>query len=156
FHEYVLEWTEEFVRIYVDTRLHTLLEYRFDDAPFWNKGKKAGIWGMDGSNTAFRDPSTGQLQGIKDPWGGGGTMRAKWNAPFDQDFYLIMNVAVGGTNGWFPDGQGDKPWLNGAGSQTAMREFADKKDEWYQSWPQGEEMDRRAMVVDWVKMWRHC
>ncbi|THU77933.1 concanavalin A-like lectin/glucanase [Dendrothele bispora CBS 962.96] len=182
FHEYVMEWTEEFVRIYVDTRLHTLLEYRFDDAPFWNKGKKAGIWGEPGSNNAFRDPSTGQLQGIKDPWGtvdglgttgdgsvaSGGTGRSdgkgvlpggrkpKWNAPFDQDFYLIMNVAVGGTNGWFPDGQGDKPWLNGAGQQTAMREFADKKDEWYQSWPQGEEMDRRAMVVDWVKMWRHC
>jgi hypothetical protein len=28
-----------------------------------------------------------------------------------------MNVAVGGTNGWFPDGQGDKPWLNQAGSE---------------------------------------
>ena len=27
-------------------------------------------------------------------------------------FYLIMNVAVGGTNGWFPDNIGDKPWLD--------------------------------------------
>ncbi|GFN77511.1 beta-1,3-glucan-binding protein, partial [Plakobranchus ocellatus] len=25
-------------------------------------------------------------------------------APFDQEFYLILNVAVGGTNGFFPDG----------------------------------------------------
>jgi hypothetical protein len=41
-------------------------------------------------------------------------------APFDQDFYLIMNVAVGGTNGWFPDGQGDKPWLNHAGSASSF------------------------------------
>jgi hypothetical protein len=24
------------------------------------------------------------------------------NAPFDQSFYLILNVAVGGKNGWFP------------------------------------------------------
>jgi len=24
------------------------------------------------------------------------------NAPFDQDFYLILNVAVGGTSGYFP------------------------------------------------------
>lgn len=24
-----------------------------------------------------------------------------------------MNVAVGGTNGWFPDEVGGKPWLNG-------------------------------------------
>jgi hypothetical protein len=29
-------------------------------------------------------------------------------------FYLILDVAVGGTNGWFPDGAGNKPWLNGA------------------------------------------
>ena len=27
------------------------------------------------------------------------------NAPFDQNFYLILNVAVGGTNGYFPDGE---------------------------------------------------
>jgi hypothetical protein len=31
-----------------------------------------------------------------------------------------MNVAVGGTNGWFPDGQGDKPWLNHAGSKSSL------------------------------------
>lgn len=28
-------------------------------------------------------------------------------------FYLILDVATGGTNGWFPDGDGNKPWLNG-------------------------------------------
>ena len=27
-----------------------------------------------------------------------------------------MNVGVGATNGWFPDGQGKKPWLNHAQS----------------------------------------
>ena len=32
------------------------------------------------------------------------------------EFYLIMNVGVGSTNGWFPDGQGKKPWLNHAQS----------------------------------------
>jgi hypothetical protein len=31
-------------------------------------------------------------------------------------FYLILDVAVGGTNGWFPDG-GEKPWLDGSTSQ---------------------------------------
>jgi len=31
-------------------------------------------------------------------------------------FYLIMNVAVGGTNGWFPDGVGSKPWVDSASS----------------------------------------
>ncbi len=32
------------------------------------------------------------------------------SAPFNRDFYLILNVAVGGTNGYFPDGVGGKPW----------------------------------------------
>ena len=27
-------------------------------------------------------------------------------------FYLILNVAVGGTNGFFPDNVGQKPWLD--------------------------------------------
>lgn len=36
------------------------------------------------------------------------------DASFSIAFYLILDVAVGGTNGWFPDGAGNKPWLNGA------------------------------------------
>jgi len=39
-------------------------------------------------------------------------------------FYLIMNVAVGGTNGWFPDGN-EKPWLDG--SQSKLSGTADSK-----------------------------
>lgn len=34
---------------------------------------------------------------LHDPWSQAG----KPNTPFDQDFYLILNVAVGGTNGYF-------------------------------------------------------
>lgn len=34
------------------------------------------------------------------------------NAPFDKPFFLILNVAVGGTNGYFPDGVGGKPWVD--------------------------------------------
>jgi hypothetical protein len=34
-------------------------------------------------------------------------------------FYLILNVAVGGTNGFFPDKQGNKPWQDS--SKTAMQ-----------------------------------
>ena len=29
-----------------------------------------------------------------------------------------MDVGVGGTNGWFPDGNGDKPWLDGSQSKS--------------------------------------
>lgn len=34
---------------------------------------------------------------LVDPWSGTGDV----NAPFDQSFYLILNVAVGSRNGWF-------------------------------------------------------
>ena len=34
---------------------------------------------------------------VESPWRGQGP-----NAPFDQAFYLILNLAVGGTNGYFP------------------------------------------------------
>jgi hypothetical protein len=27
-------------------------------------------------------------------------------------FYLIINLAVGGTSGWFPDKVGNKPWFD--------------------------------------------
>jgi hypothetical protein len=47
----------------------------------------------------------------ENPWEAG-----EPSAPFDQEFYLILNVAVGGTNGYFPDDQCDKPWSNSASS----------------------------------------
>ncbi|KAF5378975.1 hypothetical protein D9757_009121 [Collybiopsis confluens] len=109
FHTYVVEWTTSFLRIYVDTRLHTLLEYQFNE-PFFQKG--------DYPDTIVNS-TTGQVQSLQDPWVDPSTgqpkesANKKWSAPFDQDFYLIMNVAVGGLNGWFPDGQGNKPWFNG-------------------------------------------
>ncbi|THH12946.1 hypothetical protein EW146_g7223 [Bondarzewia mesenterica] len=95
---------------------------------------------------------------LANPWAGRGN-----SAPFDQPFYLIMDVAIGGTNGWFPDGAGNKPWLNGA--INAMQLFAEAQDEWYPSWPQSDE--DRAMIVeadimvfvlfrDYVKMWQLC
>jgi hypothetical protein len=65
-----------------------------------------------------------------------------------------MNVAVGGTNGWFPDNKGGKMWLDN--SETAMRDFAVRQDDWYSTWPQGDQIDDRALVVDYVKMWREC
>ncbi|KAJ3994920.1 glycoside hydrolase family 16 protein [Lentinula boryana] len=148
FHTYALEWTTSFIRIYVDTRLHTLLEYRFDE-PFFEKG--------DFPETIL-NASTGQVQALQDPWVDPQTglpkesAKGRWASPFDQEFYLIMNVAVGGVNGWFPDGQGNKPWFDGGAD--AMRSFAEAQSEWYSTWP--ENPDDRAMAIDYVKMWRHC
>lgn len=56
-----------------------------------------------------------------------------------------MDLAVGGTSGWFPDSVSDKPWFDG--SLTAMRDFAAAKATWSATWPSA--ASDRAMRV-WV------
>ncbi|KAH9938816.1 concanavalin A-like lectin/glucanase [Epithele typhae] len=136
FHTYALEWNDRFLRIYVDSRLTYMLNLKFNE-PFFQRG---------GFPTVVQN-GTDFIQ-TPNPWSNG----TKNVAPFDQRFYLIMNVAVGGTNGWFPDGAGGKPWLDG--SLTATTDFAKKQSDWYATWPQN--VDDRAMVVDSVKMWELC
>lgn len=110
FHLYTLEWDADFVRISVDTRLHHMLQVSFDK-PFFDRGDFPPFV-ANGSETIM----------TPNPWanatGTGNDLNA---APFDRPFYLIMNVAVGGTNGWFPDGVGDKPWLDGSLSTYLFR-----------------------------------
>ena len=98
FHTFVLEWDAEFMRIYVDSRLTYMLYLRFNE-PFFKRGDFPSVV-ANGSDFIH----------LNDPWVSG----TRNVAPFDQPFYLIMNVAVGGTNGWFPDGVGNKPWLDGS------------------------------------------
>ena len=97
FHTYSMEWNEKFIRMYVDTRLHHLLEVSFNK-PFFQRGDFPP-YVANGSQTIA----------TPNPW-----MNGTNASPFDKPFYLILNVAVGGTNGWFPDGIGDKPWFDGS------------------------------------------
>ena len=62
---------------------------------------------------------SGMGDDVDNIWASGDKM-----APFDQKFYMILNLAVGGTNGFFPDGVSSnptKPWSNG--SPHAMLDF---------------------------------
>jgi hypothetical protein len=52
-----------------------------------------------------------------------------------------MNVAAGGTSGWFQDNQGDKPWIDG--DPFAIRSFVENQATWSATWPDNE--DDRAM-----------
>lgn len=67
---------------YVDDDSNRLLTVYFGDGGFWEKGK-------------FEE----RFPGVQNPWGG-----ANPAAPYDQKFYVVMNVAVGGVSGFFPDG----------------------------------------------------
>jgi len=134
FHTYSLEWSPDFMRIYVDTRLHYMFTLKVDQT-FWQRGQFPDVV-QNGT----------EYVALQNPWINGTN-----SAPFDKPFYLIMNVAVGGTSGWFPDGYGNKPWLDG--SLTAMYDFASKQDEWYPTWGEG---DDRALIIDSVRMWQKC
>jgi len=133
FHTYALEWDEEFIRIYVDNRLHHMLTVKINK-PFWDTGKFPKIADIGGETVMTTNI-----------WANGTAA-----APFDQKFYLILNVAVGGTNGWFPDAK-EKPWFDR--SATAMLEFWRARGEWYPTWG---DAAQRSMIVDSVKMWEKC
>lgn len=67
-------------------------------------------------------------------------------APFDKPFYLIINLAVGGTNGYFPDGVAAKPWSDH--SERASSEFYDNKGAWFPSWG-----EQSTFQIDSVNIW---
>lgn len=97
------------------------------DQPLWQRG---GFGKKKNKNdTAY-----------KNVWGNSA------NAPFDQPFYLILSLGVGGTNGWFEDGQSGKPWFDA--SPAAKKDFWDARDEWYLTWEQP------ALQVKRVQMWQ--
>ncbi|KAH9488855.1 Beta-1,3-glucan-binding protein [Bulinus truncatus] len=72
-------------------------------------------------------------------------------APFDQDFYMMFNVAVGGTSGMFPDqnlyGGVTKPWHNSSPWSQAMADFWKAHTAWLPTW-QG---DNSALIIDYVE-----
>lgn len=122
FVKYTLDWDEMGIRVYFDDAL--VLNTRTPNQGYFRWGN------LPGNNV----------------WAKGGR-----DAPFDKPFYVILNVAVGGTNGYFPDGVRNypqvKPWRNN--SPKAAREFWDKKNDWYQTW-RGEDA---AMQIKSVKIW---
>jgi len=122
-HTYGMVWTEDRLFTYIDDESNIVLDVNMSDASFWEKG------GFTGDN----------------PWKNQGK-----NAPFDKEFYLIFNVAVGGVNGYFPDGQCAKPYSNT--SPSASNEFYDTKDQWYPSWNYPA-TNQAAMKIDSVRVW---
>ncbi|KAF2430581.1 putative gram-negative bacteria binding protein [Tothia fuscella] len=130
FHTYGMEWTEDYIYTYLDSQLVQVLFTGFKGQNLWDLGKFA---------TAEENKTL-----LANPW-----PSKSLNAPFDQDFYLILNVAVGGINGWFPDGIDAKPWLNAADSP--QRDFYKGVDTWLPTWGEG---DKRGMTVRSVKMWQ--
>ena len=126
-HTFGLEWSQKYLFTYIDSRLLQVMYTPFQ-VPLWQRGE----FPLSNENGTT----------IVDPWIGG-----EVNTPFDQEFYLILNIAVGGTNGWFQDGKSGKPWVDK--SATAKKDFWDARAQWQPTWKEDAQM-----VVSSVKMWQ--
>ena len=123
FHVYGLYWDEKVLYTYIDTPDNVVLKVDFTKESFYQRGGY-------------------EAAGISNPWVGEPN-----SAPFNRDFHLIFNLAVGGTNGYFPDGVGGKPYADH--DPRSVNSFYDKKSEWFKTW-NGEDA---AMKIDSVNVW---
>ncbi|XP_045463336.1 beta-1,3-glucan-binding protein-like [Harmonia axyridis] len=125
-HIYQMVWTPDNITFKIDNQ--TIGTASPPEGGFWEMG--------DFSNT-----------NMVNPWRGGSKM-----APFDQEFYIVLNLAVGGTS-FFPDGAnnsgGQKPWSNK--SPRASGDFWEGRNQWLPTWKMG--TDDQTLKIDYVKVW---
>ncbi|KAF4631590.1 hypothetical protein G7Y89_g6540 [Cudoniella acicularis] len=133
YNTYGLEWSEKYIFTYLNSRLLQVFFLTFQSQGFSNMWERGGFSQDIINNSALHDP-----------W----SQTGRANTPFDEDFFLIMNVAVGSTNGYFPDKVGNKPW--GDASLTAPAEFWNASSQWLPTWGNG---TARGLTVKSVKMW---
>ena len=123
FHVYGLIWNETYIGTYFDDESNVVLNVPINQS-FWSK-------------TGLQSPPW------DNPW-----KDTEDNAPFNQEYYLIMNVAVGGVTGFFPDAP-NKPWQND--HSHTVNQFYDAKDDWYPTW----DGENSALQVDSVRIWTY-
>ena len=151
FHTYGLAWTEDSMYTYLDDDSNHILDVNRHDVAegFWkfaqSESKACHLRTMSSDNTSTCEDevtvAADDFSDMEDPWASGSSM-----APFDQPFYLILNVAVGGANGeeaggYFPaegcnakDGS-PKPWKKGQYDYDA---FMKNTHAWLPTWVEKE------------------
>ena len=125
FHTFGMIWDETKIETYLDHPDNIVLSKKFSkDEPMWKFGN------FDKYN-------------INNPW-----EYSNYNAPFDQEFYFILNVAVGGVNDYFPDGVNNKPWT--MQDNNGPLKFWNDRENWLSSWyPE----TNRDLQIDYIKVW---
>ncbi|KAI8958318.1 glycoside hydrolase family 16 protein [Daldinia sp. FL1419] len=129
FNTFGVEWSQKYLFTYVNSRLLQVLYTNFNE-PLWQRGNFP-----EATNNGTR---------LVDSWSRTGRL----NTPFDQRFYLILNVAVGGTNGWFEDSRSGKPWIDR--NPNTKKDFWNAQDRWLPTWTDP------AMEISKVVMLQQC
>lgn len=125
FRTFSLTWSDDSISFYINQKL--TMNVTANGEGFWKFGQ-------------FNN-----LNNIQNPWISGTKM-----APFDKEFCIRMNLAVGGTNDYFHRLFTPKiPWNNDDGLK-AMTSFWEARDQWFPSW----KGDDSALKIDYVKVWK--
>ena len=117
--------TPEGIYFYVNGNLN--LNFTVDEKGFWELGNFG--------------------EKLFNPWSSGSKM-----ALFDQEFYIIiMNLAVGGNNGYFHQNhEPSAPWDNSEQDHgKVMKQFWDNRKEWLPTWLR----EDTALKIDYVEVW---
>jgi hypothetical protein len=130
FHTFGVEWTPNFIRLWLDIPSNTVL-YSAYPRGFW---RKTGF-------SLYRGGDPRLL--YSDPWTNG--TRA---APFDVAFKLVIRVNIGAVGGIFADVD-EKPWYDAAGRNEAMLNFNQQNQTWLPTWG---EADQHTLQVKAVHM----
>lgn len=142
FHTYILDWSPNGLRFFIDNENQALMDVPYpliDANPGW---QNMWEWGKPWRTN-------------DNPWAGSSNL-----APFDQNFHFLVNVAVGGTGGFIPDGavnrggnpQFQKPWNNGDGYENSMQKFYNARGNWQWTWDS--EGDNNAMQIDYIRVYQ--
>ncbi|XP_058454542.1 beta-1,3-glucan-binding protein-like [Malaya genurostris] len=126
FNRYQMEWTPDHIT------------FSINDIETGTVKLGTGFWTRGNFNVT--------APGLDNPWRYGSMM-----APFDQEFYLKISLAVGGTE-YFSDDDINptkKPWTNE--SPHPMTDFWNGKNSWLPTWNLDE--NDVAMQVDYIRVW---
>ena len=130
FHTYGLIWNKSYIATYIDSEDNTVVSVNTTEMSFLERGG---------------------FNGWANPWRGRNN-----STPFDRLFYLLIDLAVGGTGGYFPDlgTNYTKPWLN-----TSLRPayyFYSQRQQWESTWTLDFEIDSVKVWTYSDALWENC
>ncbi|XP_029728560.2 beta-1,3-glucan-binding protein-like [Aedes albopictus] len=129
FNRYQMEWTPDHIT------------FSINDIETGTVKVGTGFWARGNFNITS--------PGMDNPWRYGSIM-----APFDQEFYIKISLAIGG-NEYFSDDDINptkKPWKND--SPHPMTDFWNARNDWLPTWNLDENDAKDASIqVDYVRVW---
>lgn len=152
FHRYEMVWTPEYIRFCVDGRKVGVVEvgdgfysrYPFHGPNPWVNGTKAAPFDQQVNLSAFVYngpticPVSNRFNEIRTDL-------------FESQFHILINLAIGGTNGFFPDNE-EKPWSNSM--HNAMTAFWRGRSQWTPTWNfNSTDAQASSLAVESVRVW---